>query len=164
MTRQLHVPSRWRRRGGSRRGAKGPLFGLAALAATALVVGGAIAAPAPAGPPRTVAASQVTVVTGSIFRVGSQAYQISGMRTARIARAQCFYEKRVGRAAQRALRRMLARGPIEVTPVGGTSLMGAPFVAVKVKGQDVRQRMIARGYAIPRAALNDRRNPWCVQP
>lgn len=140
------------------------LGGLAALAVISWASGGALASPAPAGPPRIVAPSQVTVVTGSIFRIGSQTYQISGMRTARIVRAQCFYEKRVGRAAQRALKRLLSRGPIEVTPAGGTSLMGFPFVAVKVKGQDVRQRMIARGYALPRGTLNDRRNPWCVQP
>ena len=119
--------------------------------------------PTPRPAPIKAGASQVQVVTGSIIRVGGVTYQIAGMRAPRIRRAECFYEKRRGRAAQRALRRLLSRSPVEVAPTGVSTLRGLPLAQVTVRGVDVRTRMIAQGYALPRSGY-DRKNPWCVNP
>ncbi len=112
---------------------------------------------------QTVTPAQISVVTGGIFRIdNADRLMVSGLRVPRVGRAQCFYEKRRGRAAQRALKRLLARGPIEIFPTGASSAGGIPLVRVVAAGVDVRGRMIALGYGRPRSA--SRGNPWCVPP
>jgi hypothetical protein len=138
----------------------------------ALVAALFVAMPAPAAPqgisqdtkaiPETVTPQQISVLTGGVFRVGEERLMISGMRAPRVARAQCFYEKRRGRASQRALKRLLSRGPIEIFRTGASSVSGIPLVRVVAAGQDVRARMIATGYGRPRGTA--RSNPWCVRP
>jgi hypothetical protein len=140
-------------------------FAVAAVAAPLVWLSPAAAQGAPpAAKPvaHTVAPSQISVVTGGIFRVDNDRFMISGLRVPGIGRAQCFYEKRRGRAAQRALRRILARGPIEIFRTGASSASGIPLVRVVAAGQDVRGRMISLGYGRVRSTV--RSNPWCVRP
>lgn len=106
--------------------------------------------------------SQITVISGFTFKVDAERLRISGIRSPRIVRAQCFYEKRRGRAAQRALKRLLARGPIEIVRTGGSSASGVPLVRVVANGLDVRQRLLAMDYVRP--GSSQRANPWCVPP
>ncbi|MDJ1160164.1 hypothetical protein QNA08_18280 [Chelatococcus sp. SYSU_G07232] len=116
----------------------------------------------PAAVVRSVAPREVKVITGAIFKVGDETFEIAGLRAPRIKKAQCFYERIRGREARKALGQIMGRGRIEIVPTGRTATSGAHLVRVVANGQSVRKRMIDLGVAVPRAG-HARGNPWCVK-
>jgi hypothetical protein len=97
------------------------------------------AAPAPAGEVRVVRPRDVTILSGSRFRVGNERYQVFGA----------------------ALRRILSRGEIRIAPTGSLNALGDRLARVTVDGQSVARRLInARAAVIRRPGQNF--NPWCL--
>lgn len=119
------------------------------------------APPQPAPEERVVRPSEVTVLSGSVFRVGDERYQVAGVRTPRPRGGRCLLERRKGREARTALRRLLRRGEIRLTPTGQVGPRGERFVRVVVDRRDVGQRLLDRRIAVPRQA-SEGRNPWCL--
>lgn len=140
--------------------------GRTAVAAIGLTVGlalaGGTAAVAQPQAPVVVSARDVTVITGAIFRVGGDTYEIAGLRAPRVNRAQCLYERLRGREARKTLTRVLNKARVEIIPTGRVSLGGARLAHVRANGQSVRKKMIEAGVAVPRAG-HARGNPWCVK-
>ena len=129
---------------------------------TALVVAlVGTAARAQAPEERVVRSSEVTVLSGSVFRVGDERYQVAGVRTPRPRTGRCLLERRKGREARTALRRLLRRGDIRLVPTGQIGPRGERFARVLVDRADVAQRLISRRIAVPRQAAEGR-NPWCL--
>jgi len=116
---------------------------------------------APALEPRTVRPRDITVITGSRFRIGNERYQIFGIRTPRPRAGQCLMERLRGRRARSTLRRILSRGEIRIVPTGQTNAIGDKLVRVSVDGQGVRRKLIDARVARPRRA-NETYNPWCI--
>lgn len=129
-----------------------------ALAAACLTAG---AAGAQAPDSRVVRPSEITVLSGSVFRIGDERYQVAGVRTPRPRGGRCLLERRRGREARTALRRLLRRGEVRITPTGQVGPRGERFAQVQVERVDVAQRLIDRRVAVPRQAAEGR-NPWCL--
>lgn len=138
---------------------------LALLAALALVgprlAAAQVPAPAPVSEARTVRPSEIVVLSGSVFRIGDDRYQVAGVRTPRPRFGQCLLERRKGREARATLRRLLRRGDIRLIPTGAVGPRGERIVRVLADRQDVAQRLIERRVAVPRQA-GEGRNPWCL--
>lgn len=119
------------------------------------------AAPAPAGEVRVVRPRDVTILSGSRFRVGNERYQVFGVREPRPRGGQCVYERLRGRQSRAALRRILSRGEIRIAPTGSLNALGDRLARVTVDGQSVARRLInARAAVIRRPGQNF--NPWCL--
>ena len=110
---------------------------------------------------RLIRPSEIVVLGGSVFRVGDELYQVAGIRTPRPRRGRCLLERRRGREARSALRRLLRRGEIRVIPTGQIGAGGARLAQVTVDRQDLAQRLIERRFAVSRQGPEGR-NPWCL--
>ena len=110
---------------------------------------------------RIVTRSDITVVSGSVLRVGNETFRIRGLRTPRPSRGRCLFERIRGREARKALRRLLSRGEIAIIPTGLLTPRGEKLARVTVDGKSVRARLIERDAAHPRAGY-EKGNPWCV--
>ena len=110
---------------------------------------------------RIVKPRDVTIVSGSRFRVGNDRYQVFGVRTPRPRGGQCLMERLRGRQARAALRRILSRGEIRIAPTGQLNQFGDKLARVTVDGQAVRRRLIDARAALPRRG-NEAFNPWCI--
>lgn len=123
-------------------------------------------APAPQPPappalePRIVRPKDVTVISGSRFRVGNDRYQVFGVRTPRPRGGQCVMERLRGRQSRGALRRILSRGEIRIAPTGQVNAFGDKLARVSVDGYSVRRRLIDARAALPRRGEGF--NPWCI--
>lgn len=104
---------------------------------------------------------EITVISGSRFRVGSERYQVFGVRAPRPRAGQCVMERLRGRQSRSALRRILSRGEIRIVPTGGTNALGDRTARVFVDGQSVARRLIDARAAVPRR-LGESFNPWCI--
>jgi hypothetical protein len=122
-------------------------------------------APAPqpqaAADARVVRPRDITVMTGSRFRVGNERYQVFGVRTPRPRGGQCIYERLRGRQSRAALRRILSRGEIQIAPTGQVNALGDRIARVTVDGRNVARRLIDARAGIPRR-LSESYNPWCI--
>jgi endonuclease YncB( thermonuclease family) len=142
---------------------------LAASAALVLVASGPALAQGAGDPAATSATparltlnpSQVVVVGAASFRVGRDLYQVAGVRAPRATLGSCFYERLRGRESRKQLVRIMATGPIVVTPTAATTRRGARLAEVTARGRSVAQTLIARQVALPASAASAR-NPWCV--
>jgi hypothetical protein len=103
----------------------------------------------------------VTIISGSRFRVGNDRYQVFGVRTPRPRAGQCVMERLRGRQSRAALRRILSRGEIRIVPTGGTNALGDRTARVFVDGQGVARKLIDARAAVPRRA-SENFNPWCI--
>ncbi len=122
----------------------------------------AAAAPSPGAgfEPRVVRPREVSVITGSRFRVGNERYQIHNVRTPRPRLGECVMERLRGRRSRSALRRILSRGEIRIVPTGQVSPLGDKVARVYVNGQSVRRKLIDARAALPRRSESF--NPWCI--
>jgi hypothetical protein len=118
-------------------------------------------APAPSLEPRVVKAREVTVITGSRFRVGKDRYQVFGVRSPRPRTGQCVMERLRGRQSRAALRRIMSRGEIRIVPTGQTNAFGDQVARVWVDGQSVARRLINARAAVARRP-GQNYNPWCI--
>ncbi len=117
--------------------------------------------PAPPADARIVRPPEVTIISGSRFRVGNERYQVFGVRTPRARGGQCVYERLRGRQSRAALRRILSRGEIRIMPTGQVNQLGDRLARVSVDGQSVARRLInARAAIVRRPGQNF--NPWCI--
>jgi hypothetical protein len=114
----------------------------------------------PAFEPRIVRPKDVTVISGSRFRVGNDRYQVFGVRTPRPRGGQCVMERLRGRQSRSALRRILSRGEIRIAPTGQVNAFGDKLARVSVEGHSVRRRLIDARAALPRRGEGF--NPWCI--
>jgi hypothetical protein len=114
----------------------------------------------PAFEPRIVRPKDVTVISGSRFRVGNDRYQVFGVRTPRPRGGQCVMERLRGRQSRSALRRILSRGEIRIAPTGQVNALGDKLARVSVDGHSVRRRLIDARAALPRRGEGF--NPWCI--
>ena len=114
----------------------------------------------PALEPRIVRPKDVTVISGSRFRVGNDRYQVFGVRTPRPRGGQCVMERLRGRQSRSALRRILSRGEIRIAPTGQVNAFGDKLARVSVDGYSVRRRLIDARAALPRRGEGF--NPWCI--
>jgi hypothetical protein len=119
------------------------------------------AAPAPSLEPRIVRPRDVSVISGSRFRVGNERYQVFGVRTPR-PRGQCVYERLRGRQSRAALRRLLSRGEIRIAPTGQLNALGDKIARVTVDGHSVARKLIDARAALPRRLGGETYNPWCI--
>jgi hypothetical protein len=110
--------------------------------------------------PRIVRPKDVTVISGSRFRVGNDRYQVFGVRTPRPRGGQCVMERLRGRQSRSALRRILSRGEIRIAPTGQVNAFGDKLARVSVDGHSVRRRLIDARAALPRRGEGF--NPWCI--
>jgi hypothetical protein len=123
--------------------------------------GQAPAAPSVSAEARVVRPKDVTVISGSRFRVGNERYQVFGVRTPRPRAGQCVMERLRGRQSRAALRRILSRGEIRITPTGNLNALGEKIARVTVDGYSVARRLIDARAAVPRRA-SETFNPWCI--
>lgn len=122
---------------------------------------GAMAADAPMpADARVVRPRDITIVSGSRFRVGNDRYQVFGVRAPRPRNGQCVMERLRGRQSRAALRRILSRGEIRIAPTGQLNQLGDKIARVTVDGHSVRRRLIDARAAVPRRGENF--NPWCI--
>ncbi|HEX8166472.1 MAG TPA: hypothetical protein VF601_11870 [Beijerinckiaceae bacterium] len=119
------------------------------------------AGPAGSLEPRIVRPKDITVISGSRFRVGNDRYQVFGVRSPRPRAGQCVMERLRGRQARGTLRRILSRGEIRIAPTGQLNALGDKLARVSVDGQSVRRRLIDARAALPRRG-NEGFNPWCI--
>jgi hypothetical protein len=103
----------------------------------------------------------ITVMSGSRFRVGNDRYQVFGVRTPRPRAGQCVMERLRGRQARSTLRRILSRGEIRIVPTGGVNSLGDRTARVWVDGQSVARRLVDARAAVARR-LGETFNPWCI--
>jgi hypothetical protein len=129
--------------------------------ATSAAPGQPQTAPAPPPDARVVRPRDVTVISGSRFRVGKETYQVFGVRTPRPRVGQCVYERLRGRQSRAALRRILSRGDIHIAPTGQLNQLGDKMARVSVDGQSVARRLVAARVAIVRRP-GQNYNPWCL--
>ena len=103
----------------------------------------------------------VTVISGSRFRVGNERYQVFGVRTPRPRAGQCVMERLRGRQSRAALRRILSRGEIRIAPTGNVNALGDKIARVTVDGSRVDSRLIDARAAVRRRP-GESFNPWCI--
>jgi hypothetical protein len=103
----------------------------------------------------------ITIISGSRFRVGSERYQVFGVRAPRPRAGQCVMERLRGRQSRAALRRILSRGEIRIAPTGQLNSLGDRSARVSVDGQSVARKLIDARAAVPRR-LGESFNPWCI--
>ena len=111
---------------------------------------------------RIVRPRDVTIISGSRFRVGNDRYQVFGVRAPRARAGQCVMERLRGRQSRAALRRILSRGEIRIAPTGQVNALGDKVARVTVDGQSVARKLIDARAAIARRLSSDSYNPWCI--
>lgn len=114
-----------------------------------------------ASEPRLVKAREVSVISGSRFRIGQERYQIFGIRSPRSVGGQCVMERLRGRQARAALRRIFSRGEIRIAPTGQLNPLGDKIARVWVDGQSVARRLVNARAAVARRP-GESFNPWCI--
>ena len=117
---------------------------------------------APAPDVRVVRPRDVTIVSGSRFRVGNERYQVFGVRAPRSRGGQCVMERLRGRQSRAALRRILSRGEIRIAPTGQVNALGDRIARVTVDGHSVARRLVDARAAVARRLSSDSYNPWCI--
>lgn len=110
---------------------------------------------------RVVKARDISVISGSRFRVGQERYQIFGIRSPRPVAGQCLMERLRGRQARVALRRILSRGEIRIAPTGQINPLGDRIARVWVEGHSVARRLVNARAAVVRRP-GESFNPWCI--
>jgi endonuclease YncB( thermonuclease family) len=123
------------------------------LPALAVLLAAAAASAEPA-PERPVA------VDGDSIVVGGVEWRLVGFDTPEIGRAWCEAELRLGRLARQRLQAMIdAAGTVETVDSGERDRHRRPLGDLILDGANVREAMIAEGYARP--YNGGRRKGWC---
>ncbi|WP_137699932.1 thermonuclease family protein [Marimonas lutisalis] len=84
--------------------------------------------------------------------------RVQGLDTPETRDARCTAERKAGDAATERLREMLREGAIEIRR-RGSDKYGRWLIRVRIEGQDVAERLIGEGLAVP--YRGGQRIDWC---